>query len=82
MDAPALQQPLIGRHHSIRGIEDPILNEAQTKHATSLSRTQRWRMIRAGTFPKRVQISDGRGGWRSSDINAFNAGKRDWGDTP
>lgn len=48
---------------------DRILREAEVKERTRLSRVQRWRRIRAGTFPAPVQIGPNSIGWRESDIN-------------
>lgn len=40
---------------------------------TGLSRTTIWRKCRKGTFPRPVQISDGRIGFRISDLDAWSA---------
>ena len=50
---------------------DRFIGEAECHEITSLSRVTRWRMERAGTFPRRRQISPNRIGWLESEI-------RDW----
>lgn len=47
---------------------DIFIDEKKCKQMTSLSRVTRWRLERAGEFPKRVQISPGRIAWRISEI--------------
>ena len=37
---------------------DRFLREPEVKHITGLSRTTRWRLERAGKFPKRIPISE------------------------
>ena len=37
---------------------DRFLREAEVRHITGLSRTTRWRLERAGKFPKRIPISE------------------------
>ncbi len=37
---------------------DRFLREAEVCHITGLSRTTRWRLERAGKFPKRIKISE------------------------
>lgn len=39
-----------------------------------LSRQTVWRMEAKGRFPKRVQISPGRVGWRENEIDGWIAG--------
>lgn len=39
----------------------------------SHSKTQLWRLERAGKFPKRVQLSAGRHAWVEAEIDAFIA---------
>ncbi len=48
-----------------------ILDEAQVRSLTSLSRTTRWRLERRGEFPQHVRLSPGRVGWRQGDIEAW-----------
>jgi prophage regulatory protein len=47
---------------------DPLLREAEVEVITSLSKTTRWRKIKAGEFPAPVKISTRRCAWRKSDI--------------
>ena len=37
---------------------DRCIREPEEKHITGLSRTTRWRLERAGKYPKRIQISE------------------------
>jgi prophage regulatory protein len=37
------------------------------------SKTQLWRLERAGRFPKRVSLTPGRHGWVEAEIDAFIA---------
>ncbi len=60
-------------NNSING----FLGEAEVKEITSLSRTTRWRMERAGTFPRRRQISENRIAWVRSEILEWIAAKAD-----
>ncbi len=47
---------------------DRILREPEVKRVTGLSRTTRWRQIKAGTFPKPVEPTPGTVGWYESVI--------------
>jgi prophage regulatory protein len=56
---------------------DRIIREAECHAITSLSRTSRWRMERAGQFPKRRQIGPGCVGWLASELAAWLASRRE-----
>jgi prophage regulatory protein len=45
-----------------------IVREAECKQRSGLSRTTRWRLEKAGKFPKRRRISDNGVGWVSSEL--------------
>ncbi len=51
-----------------RVLRDPIVRER-----TGLSRTQRWRCIRSGTFPAAVQLGPNSIGWYEDEIEAWLA---------
>lgn len=51
--------------------ENQILDEKSVKKLTSLSRTTRWRLERAGLFPKRVQLSNNRVGWHLAEVKKW-----------
>lgn len=51
--------------------EDSFLGERQVQSLTSLSKTTRWRMERAGIFPRRRKLSANRVGWLRSEILAW-----------
>lgn len=55
-----------------------IVSTAEVMSISGLSRTTIWRLERTGTFPKRLQLSPARIGWRESEVAAWVAGKRDW----
>jgi prophage regulatory protein len=50
---------------------DRIVREAECQRLTGLSRTQRWRLERAGRFPQRLQLSERAIGWLEREV-------RDW----
>ena len=54
---------------------DCILREAEVKCRTGLSRVQRWRKVRDGSFPAPVQLGPNSIGWRESDINVWLASR-------
>ena len=47
---------------------DRFIREPEEKHITGLSRTTRWRLERAGKYPKRIQISENAKGRLLSQI--------------
>jgi prophage regulatory protein len=47
---------------------DRILRDAEVRTLTGLSRTTRWRLIRAKKFPAPVKLTDFAVGWRESAI--------------
>jgi prophage regulatory protein len=50
---------------------DRILREREVRTATGLSRTTRWRLERAGRFPRKRQLSAGAVGWLESEVLAW-----------
>jgi len=48
-----------------------IIRYPKLKEKVTLSRSQIWRLERAGKFPKRIQISDNSVGWDEADIEAW-----------
>jgi prophage regulatory protein len=61
---------------------DRILREREVEHATGLSRTTRWRGVRAGTFPAPVELTPGTVGWRETDIARWQAERRPKAELP
>lgn len=51
-----------------------LLSLRQVSESTSLSKATIYRALRAGTFPKPVQITARRIGWRQDAIEAFISG--------
>jgi prophage regulatory protein len=47
---------------------DRILRDPEVTSLTGIGRTSRWYMIRAGRFPKPVELTARTVGWRLSDI--------------
>ena len=54
-------------------IGDRFLREPEVRRITGLSRTTRWRLERAGKFPRRRRISDNAVAWSAAEINAWIA---------
>ena len=52
---------------------DQILNEADVLRITGIGRTTRWKLEKEGRFPTRVRLSDGRVGWRRSEVEQWIA---------
>ena len=50
---------------------DRILRERDVRTATGLSRTTRWRLERAGQFPRKRRLSPGAVGWLESEVVAW-----------
>lgn len=50
---------------------DPILPIKKAENATGLSKRTIYREMEAGRFPKPVQLSARRVGWRESDIKTW-----------
>ena len=47
---------------------DRFVREKECQHITGLSRTSRYEMEQAGTFPKRIQLNKRTTAWRLSDL--------------
>jgi prophage regulatory protein len=54
---------------------DRIVREPECKRRSGLSRSTRWRLERAGVFPKRRSISPGCSGWLESELAAWIAAR-------
>lgn len=52
---------------------DRFLREREVSLITGLSRSTRWRLERAGQFPKKRQLSPNAIGWLESEIRAWMA---------
>ena len=55
---------------------DRILRETEVQRATGLSRTTRWRGVKAGTFPKPVKLTPNTIGWCQTDLAHWLAERR------
>ena len=50
---------------------DRFLREREVRSVTGLSRTTRWRLERAGQFPRKRLLSPGAVGWLESEVLAW-----------
>jgi prophage regulatory protein len=54
---------------------DRILRDSEVRERTGLSRTTRWRLIKAGKFPAPVRLTEHAVGTRESELNAWVAAR-------
>jgi prophage regulatory protein len=54
---------------------DRILRERDVRTMTGLSRSTRWRLERAGVFPRKRRLSPGAVGWLESEVVAWLASR-------
>lgn len=47
---------------------DPALPLPKVQEATGLGRVTLWRMVRAGTFPAPIYLTERKIGWRESEV--------------
>lgn len=52
-----------------------ILRDPEVQERTQLSRVQRWRRVRQGTFPAPVQLGPNSIGWYENEIEAWLANR-------
>lgn len=57
---------------------DRMLRWPDVARLVRISRATVDRAEKAGTFPRRQQLTDYAVGWRASDVQQWIAGKRDW----
>lgn len=57
---------------------DRFMREKEVLGITSFSHSTLWRQIKRGKFPKPVQISPGRVGWRESAIAEWQLNPNIW----
>jgi prophage regulatory protein len=55
---------------------DEILRQREVQQASRLSRTTIWRGVKAGTFPKPVQLTRTTIGWFRADVIRWQAERR------
>jgi len=55
------------------GKQRRILRDPEVKRLTGLSRVQRWRRVRAGTFPAPVQLGPNSIGWDAVEVEEWLA---------
>lgn len=50
---------------------DRVLRDPQVFDITKLSKSTRWRLEKAGLFPKKIRLSPNAVGWLESDIHLW-----------
>jgi prophage regulatory protein len=50
-----------------------IMRDPEVRECTQMSRVQRWRRVRKGTFPSPVQLGPNSIGWYADEIEAWLA---------
>jgi prophage regulatory protein len=55
---------------------DSFVRELECERITGLSRSTRWRLERAGRFPKRRRLSSGAIGWLRSELSQWVASRQ------
>ena len=63
------------RRRQVQSIHDRILRDDEVRERTGISRTTRWRLIKAEKFPKPVKLTEHAIGWRESSIEAWLASR-------
>ena len=63
------------RRRQVQSIHDRILRDDEVRERTGISRTTRWRLIKAEKFPKPVKLTEHAIGWRKSSIEAWLASR-------
>jgi prophage regulatory protein len=59
-----------------RSRAERFIREAECREISGLSRSTRWRLERAGKFPRRRQISIGCTGWLASEVADWLADRK------
>ncbi len=50
-----------------------LLRESELRDRIKLSHSTIWRLVRAGNFPRPIQLSERTKGWRAADIETWLA---------
>ena len=66
-------RPVAGAPHTGDAESDRFIREPECRRLTGLSRPTRWRLERAGLFPRSRQLSANAKGWLLSEIRAWIA---------
>ena len=59
------------QHQRTASTQDRIVRESECAKLTGLSRTRRWELEQAGSFPRRRKLSERASGWLLSEIQAW-----------
>jgi prophage regulatory protein len=62
-------------HRATQSTADRILREREVEEQTGLSRTTRWRLIKAGQFPQPLRLTSTAVGWKQSSITEWIASR-------
>lgn len=54
-----------------------IWREPKVKEETGLSKSTRWRLMKAGQFPKKIQLGPRAVGWLAEEVAAWARKKRE-----
>ena len=57
-----------------------LLRESELRNRIKLSHSTIWRLVRAGNFPRPIQLSERAKGWRAADIETWLAERAQAGD--
>jgi len=57
-------------------VHDTVIKIAEVSYQTGLSRATIYREIKAGNFPKQLQLSPQRVGWLQCEIDAWQSARR------
>jgi prophage regulatory protein len=69
------QSPLAAVASAASPANDAFIREAECRRISGLSRSTRWRLERAGKFPRRRKISESATGWLASELAEWLAGR-------
>ena len=70
-----MQQSKLAATRQTQSTRERILREQEVRERTGISRTTRWRLIRANRFPQPVKLTDHAIGWRESSIDGWLASR-------
>lgn len=59
---------------------DRIARERERRQITGVSRTTAYELEKKGMFPRRVELTGGRVGWRESELDAWVKSRRPAGE--
>jgi prophage regulatory protein len=66
--------PIKARHEARAGA-NRVLRDHEVEARVGLSRSTRWRLVRAGQFPAPIELGERARGWIESDIDEWIASR-------